>query len=145
MIVAHRRFIAVIAVVATAITGAVACGGDDGTVSPSSAAGTWAGTTSQSKAIGFTVTTAGVTEATFTYQMTGRCNFTSTLPITTTTALPITDGRFDTGKTQIGSALFLTATGQFTSSSAANGTLLIQDGTCADTLNLTWTASKQPQ
>jgi hypothetical protein len=140
----RRHSAALLAVALAGIVGFVACGGgDDDGISPADVQGNWAGTTSQDKAITFTVNTSGVTAAVFTYQMTGKCTFTSTLPITTTSALGITDGNFDTGKTQIGSGVFLTATGEFTSSTTATGTLLIQDAPCADTLNLTWTATKQ--
>jgi hypothetical protein len=135
----------VFVIAAVAGVGFVACGPEPlASVNSTQVVGEWAGTTSQAKAISFTVTSAGVTGATIGYQMqTGICTFSSTFPITTTEAMVVTDGKFTTGKTQIGQQVFVTASGEFTSSTEANGTILIQDAPCRDTLNLTWTATKQ--
>lgn len=121
----------------------VSCGKSDSPVGTSDVVGAWVGTTSQQQPLSFTVASSGVTDGTFSYQMTHTCTSTTRIQITTTQPLPVNGGGFTTGKTQIGTSTFYTATGKFTSSTAATGTLLIQDGVCRDTLNLTWTASRQ--
>ena len=91
-----------------------------------------------------TVTSAGVSDATFTYVLQGsHCGYTSMLQIPSTQAMPINGGRFTMERTQAGAALFISATGQFASSTQATGTLLVQDGQCGDTLSVTWSATKQ--
>ena len=142
--VSGARAAIVVVVIAAAGGAFLGCGPEAvATIDTQQVIGEWAGTTSQAKVFSFTVSAAGVTGATVGYQMTGTCTFSSTFPITTTQALAITNGKFTTGKTQIGQSVFLTASGEFTSATEANGTLLIQDAPCADTLNLTWTATKQ--
>jgi len=121
-----------------------ACGGDGtglGGVTP--ATGTWSGTTSQSRAVSFEVTSQGITSATLNYQLSGSaCSYTATTTVGSSSPLPITNGQFDTGSLQIGSNATMSATGRFTSATQANGTISIVDGDCGGSLNLTWNASK---
>lgn len=141
----HRRHEAVvIAFTIVALAGFVACGDDDLTVAPADVVGGWSGTTSQQRPLDFTVTSAGVAEGQFGYQMTGQCNFTTAQPLNATDAVTISAGKFTTGRTQIGAGVFVTIEGEFTSSTTAKGTFLIQHAPCADTLNITWTATKAP-
>ncbi len=130
-------------VVATSAVSA-GCSGHADPIGPRDAAGNWAGSTSQDKGMLFTVTSAGVSDATFTYVLQGsRCGYTSMLQIPAAQAMPINGGRFVMERTQAGAALFISATGQFASSTRATGTLLVQDGQCGDTLSVTWSATKQ--
>jgi hypothetical protein len=128
----------------SAAAGFAACGANDDSIGPQQAAGNWAGATSQAKPMLFTVTSAGVSQATFTYVLQGsRCSATFTLLVPTTQPLSIAGGRFTIAQTQIGQNLFISATGRFASSTTATGTFVVQDGQCGDTLNLTWNATKQ--
>jgi hypothetical protein len=141
----HRhRFVVLAAVAASAAL--AACSSKDATTAPVShdVTGEWSGTTSQDKNMLFTVTAAGVSHATFTYVLQGsRCFYTSTLQVPTTTAMTIASNRFILDRTQVGSALFISGSGTFSSSTAATGTFVVQDGQCGDTLSLTWSAAKQ--
>ena len=136
----HQAVVIAFAIVATA--GFAACSDDDLTVAGGDVVGEWSGTTSQQRTLDFTVTSSGVAQGQFGYQMTGQCNFNVAHPLNASPALAIDGGRFTTGKTQIGSGVFVTIDGEFTSSTTANGTFLIQHAPCADTLNITWTATK---
>jgi len=139
----HRRHEAVvIAFAIVALAGFTACSEDDLTVGNEDVIGAWAGTTSQQQALDFTVTSSGVADGQFGYQMTGQCNFTLAQPLNAVQALEISGGKFTTGKTQLGAGVFVTIAGEFTSSTTATGTFLIQHAPCGDTLNITWTATK---
>jgi hypothetical protein len=133
----------VIAFAIAALAGFGACSDDDLVVDNGDVVGQWAGTTSQQKVLDFTVTPAGVADGQFGYQMTGQCNFNTAHALNATQELEISDGKFTTGKTQVGAGVFVTIAGEFTSSTTATGTFLIQHAPCGDTLNITWTATKQ--
>lgn len=121
-----------------------ACG--DGGTGPGAltpATGTWSGSTSQSRALSFTVTAQGITSATLEYQLSGSsCSLTSTVTVSGSSPVPITNGQFDTGSFPIGSSSTMRATGRFTSATQANGTIEISDGRCGGSLNLTWNATR---
>jgi hypothetical protein len=143
----HRRHEAVvIAFAIIAMTGFLACSDDDLTVATGDVIGAWAGSSSQQQALDFTVASAGVASGQFGYQMTGQCNFTSTHQLNASEALEIGRGKFTTGKTQIGAGsngpAFITISGEFTSSTTATGTILIQHAPCQDTVTIAWTATK---
>ena len=140
----HRRGTAVLLLALAANAGFAACAANGDAIGPEDVAGSWTGFTSQDKAMLLTVTSAGVSHATFTYVLQGaRCGYTSTLQIPTIQAMVISGGRFTLARTQIGSSLFISATGEFASAAKAAGTFLVQDGQCGDTLSLTWSAARQ--
>ena len=115
----------------------LACSDSTGPIDP---VGSWSGQTSQNRAVAFTVTSAGITEATINYRVVG--DF-CTATIETTVggaAVSIENNAFQV-EFSTGSADF-TVSGTFTSSSAANGTLVVDDFQCGGTVNATWTASK---
>lgn len=132
----------VIACLLASVAGFAACSEDVPTVAAADVVGEWTGTTSQQRALDFTVVPGGVSDGDFAYQMTGQCNFTTSHALTTSNAIAISGGKFSSGKTQIGLGVFVTVSGEFTSSTTANGSVLIQHAPCGDTLNITWTASK---
>ncbi|HYV98915.1 MAG TPA: hypothetical protein VE967_15780 [Gemmatimonadaceae bacterium] len=122
---------------------AVACGSESSSEPAVNRVGDWSGTTSQDKAMSFGVTSSGVDAPTFTYVLQGtKCGYTSTISIPTPDGLHVTSNHFSMDKTQLGQALFVYATGDFTGAADATGTFTVQDGQCGDTLNLTWTAKK---
>jgi hypothetical protein len=125
-----------------ALAGFVACGDDELTVATGDVIGEWSGTTSQQRALEFTVVSEGVSEGQFGYQMTGQCNFTTAQALNAQGSMAISRGKFSTGKTQIGLGAFITISGEFTSSTTAKGDFLIEHGPCGDTLNINWTATK---
>lgn len=137
----QRRRAVVAALAFAAAAGFAACA-DDSALAPADVAGSWTGATSQNQPVTLTVTNEGVSEGSFSYQMQGVCTFTATAVITTQEVLPIDGASFTTGKTQIGYDTFLTASGKFSSPTAATGTLTIAHGPCRDTLELTWHAAK---
>ena len=136
----------VIAFTIVAVAGFAACGDEDLTVATSEVVGDWSGTTSQQRTLDFTVTSSGVTAGSFGYQMAGTCTFNVVHALNAAQPLAISRGKFSTGKTQIGvgtgGAAYVTIAGEFTSSTTAKGTFLIEHAPCQDTLNITWTASK---
>jgi hypothetical protein len=138
----RRREALVIAFAIVVLAGLAACADDDLTVASGDVIGAWSGTTSQQRAVDFTVMSSGVGDGEFGYQMTGTCNFNTIHPINAADGMEIDRGKFTTGKTQIGSGAFVTISGEFTSSTTAKGTFLIQHAPCGDTLNITWTATK---
>lgn len=125
-----------------AVGGASACGDSTDPIDEGDVVGEWSGTTSQGRPVAFTVSEDGVTDAQFGYSMSRSCTFTDVFSITAPDPLEVEDARFSTGKTQVGQAVFVTIHGEFTSSSRATGTMLIQHAPCSDTLNLTWSATK---
>jgi hypothetical protein len=136
-----------IACTIAALAGFTACSEDEPTVASSAVVGEWSGTTSQQRSLNFSVSSGGVGDGSFGYVMTGTCNFSVAHALNAAQPLTISDGKFTTGKTQIGTGTgggaFVTIDGEFTSSTTAKGTFLIQHAPCGDTLNLTWTATKQ--
>jgi hypothetical protein len=138
----RRHEAVVIACLLAALTGFVACSDEDLTVATADVVGDWTGTTSQQRALGFTVNSGGVTEGDFAYQMTGQCNFTTSHLLNASEAIAISGGKFTSGRTQVGLGVFVTVSGEFTSSTTAKGSVLIQHAPCSDTLNITWTAAK---
>lgn len=133
-----------------AVVLALAAGGcgDDGPTSASltaaDLAGTWAGTTSQSLGISFTVTSQGITSASLSYRLSGsRCSYTADVTLGSSQPLAIINGQFDTGDFFLGPNTRLQAAGRFTSRTQGNGSAIIEDGQCGGTTNLTWSASKR--
>ncbi len=141
----HRRHEAVVlAMTLAALAGfASSCSDDDLTVATADIVGVWSGTTSQQRPLEFNVESSGVADGQFGYQMTGTCNFTTSQVINAAEGIPVSSGKFTTGKTQIGAGVFITIAGEFTSSTTATGTFLIQHAPCGDTLNISWSATKQ--
>lgn len=139
----RRHDVVAVLLAMTVFAGFAACSDDDLTVASGDVVGSWSGTTSQNRDLDFTVTSQGVMDGGFAYQMTGTCNFTIAQPVNASGGIPISHGKFTTGKTQLGTGVFLTIDGEFTSSTTARGTFLLQHAPCGDTLNLTWTATKQ--
>jgi hypothetical protein len=138
-----RRTLLVGAVLAVAaIAPATACGDSDDPIAADDVAGEWTGSTSQGQPLAFTVTRQGVTDGQFGYTMSRSCKFTDAFAISAPDPLRVEAGRFSTGRTQVGQTVFLTITGEFTSSTRATGTMLIQHAPCSDTLNISWDATK---
>jgi len=128
---------------ATVVFALSACGGDGGTGPVIPATGTWSGTTSQSLAVSFNITSQGITSATLDYQLSGSfCSYNATVTVGGSAPVPITNGQFNTGSIQIGGSATMSATGRFTSSTQANGTISIVDGGCNGSVNLTWNATR---
>lgn len=121
-----------------------ACGSDDDPLGPADLTGAWSGSTSQNRVIEFDISAQGFVRGSFTFVLNGaRCSVPRTIEIVGGTAVPIQNGEFTVPPTQIGPNAFLSAEGHFTSSTAANGTLTIEDGDCPSNITSTWTATKQ--
>jgi hypothetical protein len=120
-----------------------ACGGGDEALGPAAVAGEWSGSTSQDREILFVVVDGNVAVGTFNYTLDGEgcAAITGGVVIQGGAAVPIEDDEFTIPRTQIGQNTFLTAEGEFTSASSANGTFTVEDRGCATTVM--WTASKR--
>lgn len=131
-----------------AVACAVACGlvascGSKDAVGPGVITGTWAGSTSQDRAIELVVDGNNVAEGTFSYVLQGEsCSgVTGAVVIQGGASVPIEDGEFRIPRTQIGQTVFLTAEGVFTSSTAASGSFTLEDRECETRVD--WTATRQ--
>ena len=113
---------------------------DSNAPAPVDPVGVWSGTTSQGRAVAFTVTSQGITEATIAYRVVGAfC--TADVEITIGGApVAIVNNEFET-EFGIGSAI-LTVAGKFNSSTAASGTLVVDDFNCDGTVTTNWSATK---
>ena len=127
-------------VIATLLTVLAAC---SDSLSPEDLVGTWTGTTSQGRAMGFTVTGAGLTGASLSYHLDGTfCSYDSQMEFSLGTPIEIIDLEFEALNFTIGVGKTLTVSGQFTSASEASGSASISDSDCSGTATFTWTAGK---
>ena len=106
--------------------------------------GTWSGTTSQGRAISFTVTAAGVTGGALSYLVVGTgCTVDASVTIGGSAAAPVQNNQFTAVIDLSGSlGVIYTINGTFTSNTNAGGTLNVNDLDCNGTLNTSWTATK---
>lgn len=120
------------------------CRKDDGPVAASDVSGTWEGSTSQQREIAFIVESGTVAQGSFSYTLSGDgCDGgTGGIVIQGGAAVPIQSGEFAFPRTQIGQTSFLSAEGEFTTSTSAAGTFTVEDGDSC-TMTISWTATKQ--
>lgn len=105
--------------------------------------GAWSGRTAQDSTVAFQVTGGGITSLTFGFHATGSsCIVSGRTTTTFNTPVPITNGSFS--RSVSGSPVSYTIGGNFSSGSAASGTLAVtfQSSTCSASVNTTWTAAK---
>jgi len=120
--------------------GLVACGDS---LSPEDLTGTWSGTTSQGRAVGFTVVAAGLSQVSLSYHLNGTfCSYDSDLEFTLGTPLEIIDLEFEAVNFSIGVSTPLTVSGAFTYESEARGSASISNPECGGKANFTWEAQK---
>jgi hypothetical protein len=129
------------AVVLLAI-GLAGCSGDSSTSPKIDPVGSWSGTTSQALPFSFQVTSAGLTTVTMSYRLTGsRCSYSADASVSGT-PLPVTNNVISISGLPVGTGSTLSASGSFTSSSAASGSFQISDSYCGGSTSGTWTATK---
>jgi hypothetical protein len=122
------------------LAGLAAC---SDSLSPADLTGTWTGTTSQGRALGFRVVDAGLDRVTLSYHLDGVfCSYDSDTEFTLGTPLEIVDLEFEAVDFSLGPGTTLTVSGAFTSASEASGSASVDDGDCGGTANFTWTAEK---
>ena len=117
---------------------------DSTSPAPIDPVGSWSGTTSQGRALSFTITARGLASASLDWRLTGTaCSYNATATLSSSSPTPVTQTSFTATYPLSGSfGADFTISGTFTSSTAAHGTLLIADVSCGGTLNATWTATK---
>lgn len=106
--------------------------------------GSWSGSTSQGRALSFTITAQGLSSASLDWHLAGTaCSYDATATLNSSNPMPVSRPSFTATYPLMGSfGADFTITGTFTSSTAAHGTLVIVDGQCSGTLNATWNATK---
>ncbi|NTU85297.1 MAG: hypothetical protein HGA45_39075 [Chloroflexales bacterium] len=111
--------------------------------------GSWAGTTSQSRPIGFTVAGNGITQTVFGYDFRSSCGVSGTITVTFGIPSPISDDAFSVSFDDAGpSSLSYDLSGSFSSPSTASGDLSLTYSrsfpytSCSATADLTWTATR---
>lgn len=116
------------------------CKKDSGSTTPPNYDGTWNGTTSQGKALSFTVSASKITSITISYTLTGNCS-----PNPTGATVTLSGGNSISGTSFSitgGTAL----SGSFSSATASSGSFTINftgnPPGCSSTASGTWTASK---
>jgi hypothetical protein len=106
--------------------------------------GSWSGTTSQGRALSFTITAQGLASASLDWHLAGTaCSYDARATLSSSSPTPVAPPSFTATYPLSGSfGADFTISGTFTSSTAAHGTLVIADVSCSGTLNATWTATK---
>jgi hypothetical protein len=140
----HRFPIRALVVTALLAATLAACSGDSSSsTGPSiNPVGSWAGTTSQSLPFSFVVTSAGLTSVTMKYHLNGsRCSYDSDVSVSGP-AVPVTNNSISISSMPLGPGTTLSATGNFSSSTASSGSFSISDTSCGGTTSGTWTATK---
>ena len=106
--------------------------------------GSWSGTTSQGRALSFTIIAGGLASASLDWRLNGAtCSYDAQATLSSSSPTPVTTPSFTATYPLAGSfGADFTISGTFTSSTAAHGTLVIADVSCNGTLNATWSAAK---